>query len=439
MAETSSPAGSLFISLNGSEFISVDVLVGDRVADLKKRACEMFRVSVMDVKLELLSPDQAFAISDNVDGARNEISGSGRPLSSLRLLAEVGVVPGSYFLASVFRDPLVSAPSGDSSLLRKLSEQLARNETTQQELLSTTLELKQKMNVLEYKATHVLSEASAKKLQSGALFYITDKKESDFMAGTPLFCGFFVSEHIAVTINHDLMFSESPPPSTIYGFNSASPPQPLQFELISTSCDLDFSLLRLKNGGISPAFFNLPSFASVETGLKLGLVTMAVGQSKELDTVPLISQHSVNVTSSSEKHFFYDGASTWKGDSGAALLFEEGEVVGLHLVVDDKPSLLKPSTQFSGGSKRGRQKNGDGGGSGGLEGVAHLSAAISNLGSNAEAFSAELDNVSVAASSQAKVCQALLLSHPDVLNAVHAAIASARALLGGGGGGGASR
>jgi len=395
---------------------------------------------VADVKLVLLAPDRALAISDNVGSARVEFTDSDRPLSSLRFLAEVGVVPGSYVLASCFGDPLVSALSGDSSLLRKMSEQLTRNETTHKELLSTTLELKLKMGILEYKATHVLSEASAKKLQSGALFYITDEKEGDLKAGTPLFCGFFVSEHIAVTINHDVMFSESPPPATIYGFNSASPPQPLKFELVSTSSDLDFSLLRLKNGGMSPAFFNLPSFVSIETGLKLGLVTMAVGQCKELKTAPLISQHSVNVTSSNERHFFYDGASTWNGDSGAALLFEEGEVVGLHLqVVDDKPSLLKPSSLFLGGAKRGRKNNGGGGGSGGLEGVAHLNTAISNLGSDVEAFSAELDNVSVAASSQAKVCQALLLSHPDVLNAVHAAIASARAGLGGGGGGGASR
>ena len=71
-------------------------------------------------------------------------------------------------------------------------------------------------------------------------------------------------------------------------------------------------------------------------------MTMSIGSGEVLGAPPQISQHRVNVTGLDQDGFFlYDGASTWRGDSGGALLFEEGFVVGLHLeVVDDKPDAV---------------------------------------------------------------------------------------------------
>lgn len=115
-------------------------------------------------------------------------------------------------------------------------------------------------------------------------------------------------------------------------------------------------MLRLKDGQPdAAAFFFLPSFDSVKGVIDLGLVTMSIGSSAELESEPRISQHRVHVTSCDDTYICYDGT-TWKGDSGGALLFEEGCAVGLHLeVVDVKPNPELPvSPCASGGTaKRG--------------------------------------------------------------------------------------
>ena len=98
--------------------------------------------------------------------------------------------------------------------------------------------------------------------------------------------------------------------------------------------------------------------------------------------------HAVTVSrlDPSNSHFYYDGASTWQGGWGAALLFEEGCVVGMHQEVcgDDKPEVSPPAGGGTGGaSKRGRDQ-------------LQLEECIERL--------------SVASSSQAKMCRALMLS-----------------------------
>ena len=164
---------------------------------------------------------------------------------------------------------------------------------------------------------------------------------------------------------------------------------------------------------------------------------MSVGSSAEMHARPHVSQHRVTVSSFDGTFIHYDGASTWKGDSGGALLFEEGCVVGLHLeVIDDKPTLESPklSPRAGGGAKRLRGACGEPASHADVElasradvepasraDVAAVAAAVVRVDSDVSAISKALGQVSLAASSQAKVCRALLLSHPAVLEAVERA------------------
>ena len=275
----------------------------------------------------------------------------------------------------------------------------------------------EKIDVVAYKQSHVLSKASQQKAETGALFYISGDD-------SPLFCGFFVSPRIALTVNHSYMFNTAAglaANTTILGYAPTSPPRAFEFELAGADADFDFSVLRLKAGQAdAPAFFDIPSFGAVQPGVDLGLVTMSIGSSAALEARPQISQHRVSVSGLDREGFFlYDGASTWRGDSGGALLFEEGCVVGLHLeVVDDKPALVT-------GAQLPSHLGGKGGG-----------GTLKALREDVATISGAVERVSEAASSSSKVCRALLLTHPRVQKAVEAAKGEGGAPAGGGEGGG---
>ena len=241
-----------------------------------------------------------------------------------------------------------------------------------------------------------MSEASEAALKGGALFYVTLGS-----GGKPLFCGFFTSPTVALTINHDAMFTFPQEgealPLIVYAVSSAG--RALKFSVFSTNVALDFTVLKLQSDcAPSPSWFHLQTYSSIEPGLAVGLVTMGIGVGKELRDSPTITQHRVNVTSCDDGTFFlYDGGSTWRGDSGAALLFEDGVVVGMHLeVVDDKPmGYVSPR----GGVKRDRDGH-------------PVKRRVAAVEGQQLALEAAVESVSVAASSQAKVCRALLLLLP---------------------------
>ena len=327
------------------------------------------------------------------------------PLSPFDSLAEAGIVTGSCLLARILSPtPLVTAASGGGPGA-DLTEIFARLELVDKKVELSQAEIRSKLELVAYQSTHLLTKTSEEKLQKGALFFIQTGR-----SGGAMFCGFFVTERIALTINHDTIFSEGQTPSIIFGHSSSTPARELQFELFSTNADLDFSVLKLKAGQPdAAAFFSLQTFDSVTGGLNLGLVTMSIGISAALEGGPCVSQHRVTVISCDDKYICYDGASTWRGDSGGALLFEEGYVVGLHLkVIDDKPELEQPviSPLASSSFKRGR--NADGGA------LASCDHGMLDIAAVSDAF----ERISVAVSSSAKICRALLLSHPHVREAV---------------------
>ena len=253
--------------------------------------------------------------------------------------------------------------------------------------------LRQEFALVRYATTHALSEATLARVNGGALFYVTDGGPEK----PPLFCGFFVGPRLALTINHDDVFKRGALPHL---HAVASNKRHLEFDCIATNEKLDYSVLRLAGDHIADAFFDLPAYSSVDQSHELGLVSMEGGVGAHCHAAaPATSVHKVTVSRVEEDGatFLYDGASTWCGDSGAALLFAEGTVVGMHLeVIDDNPN-LSPAGGAGGGargaSKRLRLKD----------------------------LSERLDEISVASSSLSKVCRALLLSHvSEAISKIHA-------------------
>jgi hypothetical protein len=281
--------------------------------------------------------------------------------------------------------------------IRSLLQSIKAIESGQSVITAKLEKLEGEVSLAAYKATHTLSRVSEKAVNEGALFYVKDE------LGNAIFCGFFTSPSVALTINHDDMFRKDPFP-IVYAVDSVG--RPLEFDVFSASPELDFTVLKLRSSCCaSTAWFALPSFSSVDRDTPLGLVSMGVGYGKMHRMPPHIMQHRVSVVSCDDVSFLYD-APTWAGDSGAALLlFEEGLVIGMHLEVFDEKG--EPYQPPSPGKKRRVEHELDG-----------LHAAVSTT------------------SSHGKACRALLLSHASVLAAVEAAVAGSGPMLGAGGAGG---
>jgi hypothetical protein len=309
---------------------------------------------------------------------------SSQPLKvSRKLDGERGFISGSWLLAGVQPGAALGGAAAAMAMLESIGKKIAEHD--------------KKIELVAYQGSHLLTEVSSEKLEGGALFYLQSEQ-----VGAASCCGFFVSERIALTVQHNPIFAGEASP-TIFGRSSSM--QELQFKLCCANADLDFCVLKLKEGQPdAAAFFMLPSFDSVTGGLNLGLVTMSIGSSTELEDAPRVSQHRVTVTSVDKKYISYDSASTWRGDSGGALLFDEGFVVGLHLeVIDDKPARVSYAPSGGGG--------GGGGGGGSKRRAAAGGLDFTSIGE-------ALERMSDSASSSAKICCALLLSHPSVRRAV---------------------
>jgi hypothetical protein len=210
---------------------------------------------------------------------------------------------------------------------------------------------------------------------------------------------------VALTINHDEMFQIVPLPERVYAVSSAG--HKVAFIVHSTNNLLDFTVLKLAPRGgagsdvseTAPAHFNLPTFSDVQMGHKLALVTMGIRLGEELNRSPIVTQYEVSVACVDGAIISYSGGGQpFDGDSGAALLFDEGLVVGMHLeTVDAKPPPRDGSSPVS-GSKR-----------------------LRSVKPTFESLSKELDSVSEASSARGNICHALLLSNTIVMTAVAAA------------------
>lgn len=258
-------------------------------------------------------------------------------------------------------------------------------------LLEKLLTLESKLEAVTFSSSHVLTEMSHARVKSGALF----KVHEGTATSPPLFCGFFVSPNIALTTNHDSMFTQTLPFSLCATTTAGDC---LAFDAIHMDPELDFTVLRCTTQRKSLDHFSLQGCSDLDSGLKIAVVTMSIGSNAAMGTSQQYSVHQASITTFDEQFINYDGAETWGGDSGGALLFEEGYVIGMHLEVvnSHKEFSLEPSAQ-----KVRRRK-------------ADYGARISTLEKNAEIASTK-------SSSHGKSCRALRLTHPNVLAAVETA------------------
>ena len=141
-------------------------------------------------------------------------------------------------------------------------------------------ELKESLNkrfdeLADATTDHAFTESSKRKISDGAMFTVYVIERGDV---NHLFCGFFVSPRIALTVNHDNMFSVRPL-ELVRAIDTQQ--RRLTFFVESTDSTLDFTVLRLDDGcADSGAWFSLPTFASVQADTNLGLVTMRIGPGK---------------------------------------------------------------------------------------------------------------------------------------------------------------
>lgn len=87
-------AASIYITLDGSDFIKFAQIEGETVADLKVRACVEFSTSSARTKLHALTHARALAISSGAPVEDNDVA---HPLSSL---LHLGVNLTYFFLAT---------------------------------------------------------------------------------------------------------------------------------------------------------------------------------------------------------------------------------------------------------------------------------------------------------------------------------------------------
>lgn len=306
----------------------------------------------------------------------------GTRLQSGWSLERAGLECGSWVLAQMPPPlPLMTgSPLGLESLMEGLKKDLV------EELKKG---IKEEVGLQRYHTSNALSNASLDAVKGGGLFSVLDGP-----SGVPLFCGFFVSEAIALTINDDKMF-ERALPFSIWAVSAAG--EDLVFDVLSTDVALDLTVLRLSSGPrMRPTFFSLPVYAELPAGLGIALVTMNIGnRSSAPKGSPPYSVHAACVSVVGDEIICYDGADTWAGDSGGALLIEEGCVIGMHLGIDD--AKLEPR----GGHTRSYKRR--------------------SPDSRLDEMEALLDDLSVGSKSYGKVCLALRLSNPLVRAAIELA------------------
>ena len=111
-------AGSVFVKRAGDVdvvFAKVPIFHGDAIADLAERASAKFHwlVGADKVKLFLVPVESEDAVAAGEDGSEERVLAL-RPLSSIKALADVGVLAGSCLLAQLLEPP-AAAPGGGSN------------------------------------------------------------------------------------------------------------------------------------------------------------------------------------------------------------------------------------------------------------------------------------------------------------------------------------
>lgn len=246
-------------------------------------------------------------------------------------LGDVGIVKGGGWLLA----QLEGVDSRPTSVLDATTTMLKKISLLKDTLSAKIDEGQEKLlgmiQAVAYNSSHALTLESHTLVKSGAIFKVMESATKP----CPLFCGFFVGPTIALTINHDPMFKQALPFS-VHATTSAG--EKLTFDVIHTNATLDFSVLYCTSARSNKVHFSLQGFSELDPGVEITLVSMSIGNGAALAVAgavafPPYSVHKGRITDLDGQFIYYGDVETWAGDSGGALLFKEGCVVGMHLEI----------------------------------------------------------------------------------------------------------
>ena len=203
--------------------------------------------------------------------------------------------------------------------LKRITEELRR---TTEEQKRTTEELMQ----LKDNSPMVITDAMFEKLH-GATFAILDDD------GHPVCCGFFVTPcGVALTAAHSCDYARPGPRGASLMFRASTyRDQEFTLDIVSHKVGaLDIAILRVSNSCMIPRdFLPLPSVRHSHQqllGAPVALIHGSIAWSASSE-VHQIARDNGTIISDSLIHY---SVSSYKGYSGAALLFRSGQVIGLH-------------------------------------------------------------------------------------------------------------
>jgi len=176
-----------------------------------------------------------------------------------------------------------------------------------------------KLARLEHMRKHAVSAETEERLLAGSLFYIV-------VQGVPAFCGFFVSERLALTVAHNACVEVG---ANLTAVDAAG--HDLTLKVVSVNSNLDVAVLAHVSGArADSAFLHIEPLPELCAGTGGGLVTMGIGLSRERGTPRKLLQQKTEIMSVVHSHIHYI-ATTWNSDCGAPFLFYDGGVVGMHV------------------------------------------------------------------------------------------------------------
>jgi len=115
------PLGFVYVTLDGRDFIKVEMFARDDVIDFKQRACESLGgVTPVDVKVYTLTKERAQEISRLGPPVGEADIAPAHALSSLDSLEAAGVTPGSFLLAHLVGLPTGGGGRGGARTLEQL-------------------------------------------------------------------------------------------------------------------------------------------------------------------------------------------------------------------------------------------------------------------------------------------------------------------------------
>jgi V8-like Glu-specific endopeptidase len=212
--------------------------------------------------------------------------------------------------------------------LKRITEELRRTteeqKRTTEEQKRTTEELMQ----LKDNSPMVITDAMFEKLH-GATFAILDDD------GHPVCCGFFVTPcGVALTAAHSCDYARPGPRGASLMFRASTyRDQEFTLDIVSHKVGaLDIAILRVSNSCMIPRdFLPLPSVRHSHLqllGAPVALIHGSIAWSAGSEVHQIARDNGTIITSSDT--LLHYSVSSYKGYSGAALLFRSGQVIGLH-------------------------------------------------------------------------------------------------------------